>query len=98
MFGTVARFTVKDGSEDQLVELMRTYEALKIPGHISSSIFRLREGEREYIMATTFESESSYRANAESPEQNERFLAMRELLDGDPTWHDGDVVLASDYS
>ena len=92
MFGTVARFTVKEGSEDQLVELMRMYETLGIPGYVASTLFRLREGDRQYIMATRFEDEASYRANAESSEQNERFMQMRALLDGDPEWHDGDIV------
>jgi antibiotic biosynthesis monooxygenase (ABM) superfamily enzyme len=96
MFGTVARFTLKAGAEDQFIDLMRGYEEAKIPGHISSSVYRLREGERDYMMATAFASETLYRQNAESPEQNARFLAMSELLEGEPVWHDGDIVLASE--
>jgi heme-degrading monooxygenase HmoA len=92
MFGTVARFTVKEGAEDRLIELMNSYEEASIPGHVASTVYKLRDGERQYMMATSFEDEASYRANAESPAQNERFLQMRELLEGDPEWNDGDIV------
>lgn len=92
MFGTVARFTVKEGAEDQLIELMNSYEDASIPGHIASTVYKLRDGERQYMMATRFEDEASYRANAESPEQHQRYLQMRELIEGDPEWNDGDIV------
>ena len=85
MFGTVASFTIKEGAEDQLVAVMKVFESANVPGHISSAVYRLRDGERRYIMATRFADEASYRANAESPEQNERFMQLRELLRETPS-------------
>jgi hypothetical protein len=39
-----------------------------------------------------FESKEAYWANAQSPEQNARFLQLRALLLDDPQWHDGVIV------
>jgi len=30
--------------------------------------------------------------NADSPEQNTRYLEFRDLLEADPEWHDGEIV------
>lgn len=92
MFGTVARFTAREGAEDRLIELMNSYDDAEIPGHVASIVYKLRDGERQYMMATRFEDEASYRANAESPAQHQRYLQMRELIEGDPEWNDGDIV------
>jgi len=39
-----------------------------------------------------FESREAYHTNAASPEQAERYAALRALMDADPEWHDGDIV------
>jgi hypothetical protein len=39
-----------------------------------------------------FEGKESYVANAESPETNEQYLKMRESLEAEPEWHDGEIV------
>jgi hypothetical protein len=31
-------------------------------------------------------------ANADSPEQHQRYLAFREILESDPEWQDGEIV------
>ncbi len=46
------------------------------------------------MVAVVFESREAYRANAESSEQHQRYLEMRELLAEDPEWFDGEVVHA----
>jgi hypothetical protein len=43
-------------------------------------------------MAVVFSSKEAYVKNAESPEQNSRYEAFMELLEGPPEWHDGEVV------
>jgi hypothetical protein len=47
------------------------------------------------MLATVFTSKEAYLANAGSPEQHQRYLAMRELLAADPDWHDGEIVHVS---
>ena len=34
----------------------------------------------------------AYFTNANNPEQDARYRSMRELLDADPEWHDGEVI------
>ena len=46
----------------------------------------------ELIGVAVFEDRASYRANADDPEQDAWFRRVRELLESDPDWEDGDYV------
>jgi antibiotic biosynthesis monooxygenase (ABM) superfamily enzyme len=92
MYGTVARMKGKPGTEGKFRDLQEEYEAMTIPGFISSVIYRMDNDANEYYLAVVFDSKESYIANAQSPEQNTRYLKMRELLASDPEWHDGEIV------
>lgn len=92
MYGTVARMTVKPGMEQELAEQLESFEAVKVPGFIRSTIYRLDGDTNECVMAVVFDSKESYVANAESPEQSARFQEMRALLEGDPVWSDGEII------
>ena len=43
-------------------------------------------------MSVVFDSKDEYMANANDPEQERWYLALVELLDGEPRWIDGDVL------
>lgn len=92
MYGTVARLQLKPGAESQMEQLMREYEALKLPGYVTTYVYRMDADPQTYYMAVVFDSKDSYWANARSPEQNERFQQMRAMLESDPEWHDGEIV------
>jgi hypothetical protein len=92
MYGTVARIKVKPGKEDSLMEDMKVYDAVKIDGHVATAVYKADEGDGVYWMAVIFENQEKYRANADSPEQNERYEKMMEALAAAPEWHDGEVV------
>ena len=92
MYGTVARMRLKAGSESRMQELMKEYETLDVPGYVATTVYRMDNDANEFYMAVVFEDAASYRANAESPEQNARYEKMVELLEGAPEWHDGEVV------
>lgn len=47
-----------------------------------------------FWLCVVFESEEAYRANSTSPEQHRRWQQLRSVLDADPEWHDGDVVVS----
>jgi heme-degrading monooxygenase HmoA len=95
MYGTVARMRTRPGSEEQLTSLAAEYDTLDVPGFVATYLYRLDDNENEYYMAVLFEDRESYRRNAEDPAQDERYRRMRELLEADPKWHDGEVVWAS---
>ena len=46
----------------------------------------------EIFLVAVFASREAYWANAQSPEQNERFHELRALLVADPEWHDGEII------
>lgn len=95
MYGTVARMRLKPGSGDRLAELQREYEDLKIPGFVASYVYRTDADPDEVYLVVVFEDGETYRANAEDPAQDKRFRELAELLDGEPEWHDGEIIWAS---
>ena len=46
----------------------------------------------EFVLAVAFEDKASYTANADDPEQHAWFMKVRELLESDPEWEDGEYV------
>ena len=91
MYGTIARFQVTPGAEEQLLSLTREFEG-KIPGHLDTYVYRADAGDNTYWMAVAFTDRAAYEANARSPEQDARYQQMRALLTADPEWHDGEIV------
>ena len=94
MYGTVARLRIKPGSLDQIAALSREYDDLKIPGHLTTYAIQMDANANECMLVAVFASKDAYLANANSPEQHARYTRMRELLERDPDWHDGQVVHA----
>ena len=92
MYGTVARMRIKPGMESKLQALAKSYEAVNIPGHVSTTVYRLDAGGDEYILSVVFADKASYEKNADSPEQDKRFQDMRALLAADPQWMDGEII------
>ena len=92
MYGTVARMRLKPGAEEKMRELMRSYETLNIPGQRATYVYRMENDPNMFMMAVIFDDRASYVANANSPEQNARYLQMVDLLEGPPEWHDGEIT------
>jgi quinol monooxygenase YgiN len=92
MYGTIARMRLKAGSEARVRELMQEYETLDVPGYVATTVYRMDKDPNEFYLAVVFEDAESYRANAQSPEQDARYRKMVELLEGEPEWHDGEIV------
>jgi quinol monooxygenase YgiN len=92
MYGTVARMRLKAGMEQQLADQLKEFEAVRSPGFVRSTIYRLDAGDNEYVLAVVYESKDAYVANAQSPDQDARFQKMRALLESDPEWSDGEVI------
>jgi len=92
MYGTVARMQIRPGAEPQLMALSEAYAATTVPGYVGAYLYRMDNEPNTYFMAVIFESREAYHANADNPDQHERFLKMRELLAGDPEWHDGEII------
>ena len=92
MYGTVARMKAKPGTSDLLREFADQSENDRPPGMVSLTVYRSDQDPDEYFVAVVFESKDAYVANANAPEQDRRFRQLRELLEADPEWHDGEIV------
>lgn len=92
MYGTIARL---HPLENRLDEFMATGEAMRgatMPGFRASYLFRPDHNPYDrltFFLVAVFDDKATYMANADSPEQNERFMRLRALLHDDPEWMDG---------
>ncbi len=93
MYGTVARLQVKPGMEQELREQVRAEaEKAEMPGYIHQFLYRLDAGPNIYYLVVIVRDQESYMANANSPEQHERYLKLLTVLDAEPEWHDGHIL------
>jgi heme-degrading monooxygenase HmoA len=92
MYGTVAHGRAKAGAEERLMETLREFASLGVPGYRATYLYRMDSDPREFYMAVVFDSKDAYDRNANSPEQDKRYREMLELLDGAPEWHDGEIT------
>ena len=96
MYGTIGRFRIKPGMEAQFRQLIEAqappFETKQVPGFVASYAYRMDADANDYSIAVVFESREVYLANAESPEQDARYRQWLPLLDGEPEWHNGEIV------
>ena len=92
MFGTVARYRVKPGQVDQFMDEMKSFEGDPPQGWLYHTIFRSTKDPNELWVSVVFESEDLYKKSADSPEMDREYRKMLEHLEGEPEWHDGNVI------
>jgi quinol monooxygenase YgiN len=90
MYGTVAKVRVKPENREPLRKLTEGEDYGQVDGYISSSVLYENDSDVTWLFVT-FRDRASYDANANDPAQNERYMAMRALMDADPEWHDGEI-------
>ena len=94
MYGTVARLRIKPGAEQRLAEELAAFGARRVPGFVAEYVCRMASDPGEYSLAAVFAGEGAYRANAASPEQDAQYRRLLALCEGEPEWHDGEIVHA----
>ncbi len=92
MYGTVARMKVKASEVDGFQEKMQEIGVGLAPGQRGVFVYQMDQNSRELFLAVIFESREAYIKNANSPEQHERFMKVFALLEGEPEWHDGEII------
>ena len=90
MYGTIASFRVKPGVEEQLFAL----QVAKDPGEVASYVYRMDADPSIFYLVTIFESKEAYVANAQHPETDAHYQQIRAYFDGEPEWHDGEIVFS----
>lgn len=94
MYGTVVRWVVKEGKEQELEQLAEELMRARPAGGRSVFVYRADANPREYWVASCWDSKEAYTSNSSTPEQDTRFRRLRELMDADPEWHDGEIIVA----
>jgi quinol monooxygenase YgiN len=92
LYGTIARFRIKPGTKEEFVKAMDGFGGDFIPGWKADYYFQMDRDPDEFYLVAVFQDQGSYQANADSPEQHERYLKFRSFLAADPEWHDGSIV------
>jgi quinol monooxygenase YgiN len=92
VYGSVARWRVKDGQQQELEQLVTELMSELPPGAHGVWVYRSDSDPQEYWVAGNFDSKDAYTSNSNGPEQDARFRRLRALMDGDPEWHDGEII------
>lgn len=95
MYGTVARARVKAGRFEDLRGIFEEWERdrkPKVKGAVAGYVYRLDSDPNTIFLTAVFESKDLYIANAGDPEQDKWFRRMRECLEADPDWNDGEII------
>jgi quinol monooxygenase YgiN len=93
MYGTIARIKIDPTKIEELKALGDSMGTA--PGQVARYVYLMDADPGVFFLVAVFESKEAYWANAQSPEQNERFMQLRALLLEDPQWHDGEIVSAA---
>ena len=93
MYGTIAQLRVKSGMEEQFSAYAQKIQE-KDPGEVASYVYRMDADTSTFYVVAIFESKEAYLANAQRPETDARYQHMHAYFDGEPEWHDGEIVFA----
>lgn len=95
MYGTIARMKIKAGHEAAFSALAEQWAAERVHnGLVAQFAYQLDQDPHTLMLVVMFQDEASYKANAASPEQHQRFLTFMQHLEGEPEWMDGKIVFA----
>lgn len=97
MFGTIFTMRPKPGQDKAVVDLFEKWNRErrpKIKGPLASHLYRNVENPAELMAAVIFDSRESYFANASDPEQDRWYRELVALLEAEPRFYDGEVLLS----
>jgi hypothetical protein len=97
MFATIYRMRPKPDREAEICAHFRKWERehrSTADGLVSGYLVRPKADSRDLIGVTVFDCEANYRKNAADPSQDRWYRGLRQMLERDPDWTDGDVLVA----
>ena len=86
MYGTIFRMKVKEG---------QSAVKPKVEAALGSFLLKPDNAPGELVGVAVFRDEAGYRSNAENPAQDIWYRRLRELLQEDPEWQDGEYLIGS---
>jgi heme-degrading monooxygenase HmoA len=94
MYGSISRWRVREGQEQELEQLINEVMGTMPPGSRGVCVYKSDSDPREYWVAGSWDSKDAYTTNSNAPGQDANYRRLRALMDGDPEWHDGEIVFA----
>ena len=98
MYGTIFTMKVRSGQAEAVTKLMEEWERErqpKVEGAVAALLLRPDTRPDELVGVAVFQDKAAYTANAGDPDQDKWFRRLRELLQSDPEWTDGEYVMSS---
>ncbi len=92
MYGTIMRAKVKQDRLRDLYALGKEWDAFhrkRAVGYITSELLWEDQEAGRLCMVVHFTNKEQYVKNADSPEQHQFYLKMRDCFEADPEWIDG---------
>jgi quinol monooxygenase YgiN len=94
VYGSVSRWRIKEGQQQELKAVLNEVMGEMPPGSRSVSVYQSDTDPLEIWIAGSFDSKEAYTSNSNSPEADASYRRLRSLMEGDPEWHDGEIVFA----
>ena len=91
MYGTIFNLRIKHGHQKDVLDSLSDETP---PGAIAWYVMEPDDRSKDLIGVAIFKSKEAYQANAESPEQHERFMKAMMYLEEEPQWTDGKYIVA----
>ena len=95
MYGSIFRMKVKPGQEQKVVGLMDEWDRdfkPKVKGAVGGLLMRPDNRTGELVGVAIFQDRAAYEANADNPAQDGWYRRLREQLEADPEWEDGEYL------
>lgn len=94
MYGTVARMKVIPGHEDEIRRISDEWAEAAGParGEVAEYVYKLDNSPNEFMIVAVFTDRDSYVRNAADPETDKWYRQLREHLEEDPAWNDGEII------
>jgi predicted ester cyclase/quinol monooxygenase YgiN len=97
MFGTIARLRPKAGRQADVIRLFEEWgreRGPRVAGALGGYLMRPLNRPDEHIAVAIFADRATYEANANDPQQDAWYRRLREVLEADPIWEDGEYVVS----
>ena len=91
MYGSIFNLKIKPGHQKDVLDSLSDETP---PGAVAWYVMEPDDTSKDLIGVAIFESKEAYQANAESPEQHERFMKVMAYLEEEPQWTDGKYIIS----
>ena len=93
MYGTLGRMQPKAGKRDEPIRMMNAPPAGEAAKGYRGSYLLKADEDDVVVVAVMYDDKGAYDAMVHDPKTDENFGKIMELLDGEPSWTDGEWLV-----